>query len=153
MRCKALHQRNGIPVKVLSRLLWHPAYQMGYPVRLRTASNITHPTVRFNGYWLDVRLPIGQGRYIRMLARLVKQWRNGQRPNGTPTPKAPTNEPVATAKPTPTNGTRPVIATKPMPTNENKPKPKHKSGAIPTWRREWEQMWDRVAQALFGAKN
>jgi hypothetical protein len=61
MRCKTLHRRNGIPLKVLSRLLWHPSYQMGYPVRLRTASNITHPTVRFNSYWLDVRLPMSKG--------------------------------------------------------------------------------------------
>jgi hypothetical protein len=100
MRCKALHQRNGIPVKVLSRLLWHPAYRAGFPVRFRTATNITHPTVRFNGYWLDVRLPMEQGRYIRLLARLVKQWRNGQRPNETLTPKVPPNgmRPVARAK-------------------------------------------------------
>jgi hypothetical protein len=106
MRCKALHQRNGIPLKVLSRLLWHPAYRAGFPVRFRTATNITHPTVRFNGYSLDVRLPMEQGRYIRLLARLVKQWRNGQRPNETLTPKVPTNgmRPVARAKPT--NGTR-----------------------------------------------
>jgi hypothetical protein len=87
MRCKALHQRNGIPVKVLSRLLWHPAYRAGFPVRFRTATNITHPTVRFNGRWLDIRLPIGQGRYIRLLARFVRQWRNGQRkkPRDSPT--------------------------------------------------------------------
>jgi hypothetical protein len=41
-----------------------------------------------------------QGRYIRLLARLVKQWRNGQRPNETLTPKVPTNgmRPVARAK-------------------------------------------------------
>ncbi len=146
MRCKALHRRNGTPAKVLSRLLWHPAYQAGFPVRFRVASNIVHPVVRFNGYWLDVRLPIEQGRYIRLLTRLVKQWCNGQPQSENPTPKAPTNG-------TPTNRTRPVVATKPMPTNENKPKPQHKSGAIPTWRREWEQMWDRVAQALFGTKN
>jgi hypothetical protein len=69
MRCKALHRRNGIPLKVLSRLLWHPAYQAGFPVRFRTASNIFHPTVRFNGHWLDIRLPIEQGRYIRLVAQ------------------------------------------------------------------------------------
>jgi hypothetical protein len=115
MRCKALHRRNGTPAKVLSRLLWHPAYRAGFPVRFRTATNITHPTMRFNGHWLDIRLPIEQGRCIGLLARLVKQWRNGQRPNETPIPKAKsaskapangtlTNGTVATAKPT--NGTR-----------------------------------------------
>ena len=84
---KTLHRRNGIPAKVLSRLLWHPAYRAGFPVRFRTATNITHPTVRFNGRWLDIRLPIGQGRYIRLLARFVRQWRNGQRkkPRDSPT--------------------------------------------------------------------
>jgi hypothetical protein len=111
MRCKALHQRNGIPLKVLSRLLWHPAYRAGFPVRFRTASNITHPTVRFNGYSLDVRLPMEQGRYIRLLARLVKQWRNGQRPNETPTPKAKSAS-KAPANGTPTNGMRPVAMAK-----------------------------------------
>jgi hypothetical protein len=99
MRCKALHRRNGIPLKVLSRLLWHPAYQAGFPVRFRTASNIFHPTVRFNGHWLDIRLPIEQGRCIGLLARLVRQWRNGQRPNETPTPKA------KSASKAPANGT------------------------------------------------
>ena len=111
MRCKALHQRNGIPLKVLSRLLWHPAYRAGFPVRFRTASNITHPTVRFNGYSLDVRLPMEQGRYIRLLARLVKQWRNGQRPNETPTPKAKSAS-KAPANGTPPNGMRPVARAK-----------------------------------------
>jgi len=144
MRCKTLHRRNGIPLKVLSRLLWHPSYQMGYPVRLRTASNITHPTVRFNSYWLDVRLPMEQGRYIRLLARLVRQWRNGQRQNETPTPKAkgaPTNgtRPVSTAKPTPTNGTRQKPKARPKP-------PKSK----PAWQQEWDALWEKVAQALWG---
>ncbi|MFA0755971.1 MAG: hypothetical protein YPKNTGVA_001482 [Candidatus Fervidibacter sp.] len=143
MRCKALHQRNGIPVKVLSRLLWHPAYQAGFPVRFRTASNIVHPTVRFNGHWLDIRLPIEQGRCIGLLARLVRQWRNGQRQNETPTPKAkgaPTNgtRPVATAKPTPTNGTRPKPKARPKP-----PKP------VPQWRLEWERQWDEITAVLF----
>jgi hypothetical protein len=87
MCCKTLHRRNGMPAKVLSRLLWHPAYRAGFPIRFRVASNIAYPVVRFNGCWLDVRLPMEQGRYIRLLARLVKQWRNGQRkkPRDSPT--------------------------------------------------------------------
>jgi hypothetical protein len=160
MRCKALHRRNGIPLKVLSRLLWHPAYQAGFPVRFRTASNIFHPTVRFNGHWLDIRLPIEQGRCIGLLARLVRQWRNGQRPNETPTPKAksaskapangtPTNGTVATAKPTPTNGARPVATAKANGTGK-KPKARLKPPKpIPLWQREWNMMWDVVMQALF----
>jgi len=137
MRCKVLHRRNGIPVKVLSRLLWHPAYQAGFPIRFRTASNIVHPVVRFNGHWLDIRLPIEQGRSIRLLARLVRQWRNGQRQNETPTPKA---------KGAPTNGTRPVATTKPTPTNGTRPKPPKSK---PSWQAEWDAVWDRVVQALF----
>jgi len=149
MRCKALHQRDGTPVKVLSRLLWHPAYQAGFPVRFRVASNIVHPVVRFNGYWLDVRLPIGQGRCIRSLARFVRQWRNGQRPNGTPTPKAE-GAPKAPANGTPTNGTRPVATAKPTSGTGKKPKARPKSPKPkPAWQREWDMMWDAIMQALF----
>jgi hypothetical protein len=149
MRCKALHRRNGIPVKVLSRLLWHPAYQAGFPIRFRTASNIVHPVVRFNGHWLDIRLPIEQGRCIGLLVRLVRQWRNGQRPNETPIPKAKSAS-KAPANGTPTNGTRPVATAKP--TNGTRPKPKARPKPpkpIPLWQREWDALWDRVAQALF----
>jgi hypothetical protein len=151
MRCKALHRRNGIPVKVLSRLLWHPAYQAGFPIRFRTASNIVHPVVRFNGHWLDIRLPIEQGRYTRLVARLVRQWRNGQRQNETPTPKAKSAS-KAPANGTPTNGTRPVATAKPTPTNGTRPKPKARPKPpkpVPQWRLEWERQWDEVAAVLF----
>jgi hypothetical protein len=159
MRCKTLHRRNGIPVKVLSRLLWHPAYQAGFPIRFRTASNIVHPVVRFNGHWLDIRLPIEQGRCIGLLARLVRQWRNGQRPNETLIPQAksaskapanngtPTNGTVATAKPTPINGARPVTTVK---ANGTRPKPKARPKPKPAWQQEWERLWEEVATALFG---
>jgi hypothetical protein len=151
MRCKTLHRRNGIPVKVLSRLLWHPAYQAGFPIRFRTASNIVHPVVRFNGHWLDIRLPIEQGRCIGLLARLVKQWRNGQRPNETPTPKAKSAS-KAPANGTPTNGTRPIATAKPTPTNGTRPKPKARlkpPKSKPAWQQEWDMMWDAIMQALF----
>jgi hypothetical protein len=74
---KAAHRANGVPFKILSRILFHPAFQSGYPVRFRVASDIAKPTVRFNWHWLDVRLPIAYGRYISTLARLVRQFRNG----------------------------------------------------------------------------
>jgi hypothetical protein len=138
-------------VKVLSRLLWHPAYQAGFPVRFRTASNIVHPTVRFNGHWLDIRLPIEQGRCIGLLARLVRQWRNGQRQNETPTPKAKSAS-KAPANGTPTNGTRPVATAKPTPTNGTRPKPKARPKPpkpVPQWRLEWERQWDEITAVLF----
>ena len=73
---KVAYQTNGVPFKVLSRILWHPAFQAGYPVRFRTATNITKPTIRFNWYWLDVRLPPKYGRFISLLSRLTRQLRN-----------------------------------------------------------------------------
>jgi hypothetical protein len=74
---KATYKANGVPFKILSRILFHPAFQAGYPVRFRVASDIAKPTVRFNWHWLDVRLPIAYGRHIGTLARLVRQLRNG----------------------------------------------------------------------------
>jgi len=75
--CKVAYKTNGVPFKILTRILWHPAFQAGYPVRFRVASNISKPTVRFNWHWLDVRLPVEYGRFIRLLSRLTKQLRNG----------------------------------------------------------------------------
>jgi len=74
---KVAYKTNGVPFKILSRILWHPAFQSGYPVRFRVATNVTKPTIRFNWHWLDVRLPPEYGRHIRLLSRLVKQLRNG----------------------------------------------------------------------------
>jgi len=74
---KVAYKASGVPFKILSRILWHPAFQSGYPVRFRTATNVTKPTVRFNWHWLDIRLPPEYGRHIRLLSRLVKQLRNG----------------------------------------------------------------------------
>jgi hypothetical protein len=74
---KAAYKANGVPFKILSRVLFHPAFQAGYPVRFRVASDITKPTIRFNWHWLDVRLPATYGRHIGTLARLVRQFRNG----------------------------------------------------------------------------
>jgi len=75
--CKVAYKTNGVPFKILTRILWHPAFQAGYPVRFRVASNISKPTVRFNGHWLDIRLPPEYGRFISLLSRLTKQLRNG----------------------------------------------------------------------------
>ena len=76
--CKVTYRANGVPFKILTRILLHPAFQAGFPVRFRTATNVTKPTIRFNGYWVDIRLPPDYGRHIRLLSRLVKQLRNGR---------------------------------------------------------------------------
>jgi len=74
---KVTYKTNGVPFKILSRILWHPAFQAGYPVRFRVAMNAMKPVIRFNWHWLDIRLPPEYGRHIRLLSRLVKQLRNG----------------------------------------------------------------------------
>jgi hypothetical protein len=87
-----------------------------------------------------------------LLARFVRSLR--RKPTVTIVVRAnshrtPTNGTVATAKPTPINGARPVTTVK---ANGTRPKPKARPKPpkpIPLWQREWEALWDRVAQVLF----
>jgi len=139
---KVAYKANGVPFKILSRILWHPAFLAGYPVRFRVASNITKPTVRFNWHWLDVRLPIEYGRYIGLLSRLVKQLRNGK--HFVKRPKSQSNE-LVNAKLA--NG---KLQSSEKPTKAPKPSKSPKPELVPVWRREWEALWDRVAEVLFG---
>ncbi len=126
MRVKAFYRHNGIVPKVLSRIVWHPAWQNGYPVRLRVSTNAKQPTFRFNGRWLDVRLPPEEGRHISTLARIVRQLRNGRRAKPLLSKRRPLE---AKAVQVQTD-----IATKPQPKNESKPK--QKSTAKPKRQRE-----------------
>jgi len=142
---KVAYRTNGVLVKVLSRVLWHPAFQAGYPVRFRVASNITKPTVRFNFHWLDVRLPPEYGRHIRLLSRLVRQLRNGH--NGKrlgKRPKPQSNELVDAKL---ANG---KLQSSEKPTKAPKPSKSREPQPVPVWQREWEALWDRVAEVLFG---
>jgi len=132
---KVTYKTNGVPFKILSRILWHPAFQSGYPVRFRTTTNVTKPTIRFNWHWLDVRLPPEYGRHIRLLSRLAKQLRNGC--NGKHFASRPSKSPHNKLA----NKGNSLDHRKPI---EPKPKP------LTTWQREWDAMWDRVAMALFG---
>jgi len=132
MKVKAEHRTSGVPFKILTRILWHPAFQAGFPVRFRVATNVTKPTIRFNQYWLDIRLPPEYGRYIRLLSRLAKQLRNGC--NGKHFASRPSKSPHKLA-----NKGNSLDHKKPT-----EPKPK------PAWQREWERLWDEVAEALFG---
>ena len=155
---KVAYQTHGVPIKFLSRILWHPAFQAGYPVRFRTATNITKPTIRFNWHWLDVRLPPEYGRHIRLLSRLVKQLRNdynGKRFVSRPS-KSPRNNLANTkhANGKSLNHKKPTKPIKPKP-KELKPKPKKlkpKPKELTAWQREWNELWDKVAVALFGHK-
>ena len=135
---KVAYKTNGVPFKILSRILWHPAFQSGYPVRFRVATNVTKPTIRFNWHWLDVRLPPEYGRHIRLLSRLAKQLRNGCK--GKHFASQPSKSPHKLAKAQTTNGNS-LDYKKPT-----EPKPKQ----LTAWQREWEALWDRVAMALFG---
>jgi hypothetical protein len=151
--------RRDAALKVLERVLSHPALSDGLPVRFRCDPSLTAPAVRCNRFALSVWLPLPLAPCIPLLARFVRSVRRKPtvtivvraKPNGTPTPKVPTNgtRPVATAKPTPTNGARPVATAKANGTGK-KPKARPKPPKpIPSWQREWDALWDRVAAMLF----
>jgi hypothetical protein len=130
-------------LKVLERVLSHPALSDGLPVRFRCDPSLTAPAIRCNRFALSVWLPLPLAPCIPLLARFVRSLRRKPmvtivvRTKPKETPKVPTNgtRPVATAK---ANGTgkKPKARLKP-------PKP------IPLWQREWDMMWDVIMQALF----
>jgi hypothetical protein len=136
--------RRDAALKVLERVLSHPALGDGLPVRFRCDPSLTAPAVRCNRFALSVWLPLSLAPCIPLLARFVRSLRRKPtvtivvRTKPKETPKAPTNgtRPVATAKPTSGTGKKPKVRPK-------SPKPK------PAWQREWDALWDRVAQVLF----
>jgi hypothetical protein len=148
--------RRDAALKVLERVLPHPALGDGLPVRFRCDPSLTTPAIRCSRFALSVWLPFPLAPCIPLLARFVRSLRRKpvvtivvrakpkETPkvpaNGTLTQKVPMNgtRPVATAKPTPTNGTRPKQKARPKP-------PKSK----PAWQQEWERLWDEVAAVLF----
>jgi hypothetical protein len=143
MATKPCYRREAA-LKALARVLSHPAFADGLPVRFRSDPTLVVPAIRCNRFSLSVWLPPDLSPFIPLLARFVRSLRRKPlvtivvrtKPNLTPnngTPKAPTN------------GTRPVAIAK---TNRTRPKTKVKPK--PAWQREWDAMWDRVAIALFG---
>jgi hypothetical protein len=141
--------RRDAALKVLERVLSHPALSDGLPVRFRCDPSLTTPAIRCNRFALSVWLPLAP--CIPLLARFVRSLH--RKPMVTivvrAKPKVPTNgtRPVATAKPT--NGTRPVATAKANGTGK-KPKARPKPPKPkPAWQREWNMMWDVVMQALF----
>jgi hypothetical protein len=135
--------RRDAALKVLERVLSHPALSDGLPVRFRCDPSLTAPAVRCNRFALSVWLPLSLAPCIPLLARFVRSLR-----------RKPTVKIVVCAKPketpqAPTNGTRPVATAKANGTGK-KPKARPKPPKpIPLWQREWDALWDRVAQALF----
>jgi len=150
--------RRDAALKVLERVLSHPAWGDGLPVRFRCDPSLTAPALRCSRFALSVWLPLSLAPCIPVLARFVRSLR--RKPTVTivvrakpqmPTNGTPTNgtRPGATAKPKPTNGTRPVAMAKANGTGK-KPKARLKPPKpIPLWQREWDALWDRVAQMLF----
>jgi hypothetical protein len=136
--------RRDAALKVLERVLSHPALGDGLPVRFRCDPSLTAPAIRCNRFALSVWLPLSLTPCIPLLARFVRSLRRKPmvtivvRAKPQEMPNAPTNGTVATAKPTPTNGTRPKPKARPKP-----PKP------IPSWQAEWDAFWDEVAAVFF----
>jgi len=136
--------RREAALKVLARVLSHPAFADGLPVRFRSNPTIVVPTIRCNRLALSVWLPPYLSPFIPLLARFVRSLRRKPtvtivvrtKPNLTPTNRTPKAL---------MNGTRPVAIAE---TNRTRPKTKVKPK--PAWQREWDAMWDRVAMALFG---
>jgi hypothetical protein len=140
--------RNEAVRKLLERVLTHPALSDGLPVRFRCDPSLTKPVIRCTRFALSVWLPLSLAPCIPVLARFVRSLRRKPvvtivvRAKPKETPKVPTNR-------TPTNGTRPVATAKANGTGK-KPKARLKPPKpIPLWQREWEALWDRVAQVLF----
>jgi hypothetical protein len=135
--------RHEAALKVLERVLPHPALSDGLPVRFRCDPSLTAPAVRCNRFALSVWLPLPLAPCIPLLARFVRSLR-----------RKPTVKIVVRAKPketpqAPTNGTRPVATAKANGTGK-KPKARLKPlKPIPLWQREWERLWDEVAAMLF----
>jgi hypothetical protein len=141
--------RRDAALKVLERVLSHPALGDGLPVRFRCDPSLTAPAVRCNRFALSVWLPLPLAPCIPLLARFVRSLR--RKPVVTIVVRAkPKETPKAPANGTPTNGT--VTTAKPTPTNGTRPKPKARlkpPKPVPQWRLEWERQWDEVAAVLF----
>jgi hypothetical protein len=139
--------------KVLERVLSHPALGDGLPVRFRCDPSLPAPAIRCSRFALSVWLPLPLAPCIPLLARFVRSLRRKPmvtivvRAKPKETPKAPANgngsqplsrRPQMARDPSRRTGTRKKPKARPKP-----PKPK------PAWQREWDALWDRVAQALF----
>jgi len=117
--------RREAALKVLARVLSHPAFADGLPVRFRADPTLVVPVIRCNRFSLSVWLPPDLAPFIPLLARFVRSLRR---------------KPIVTI----------VVRTKPTPINEMPKAPTNGTRPAPAWQREWDALWDRVAMALFG---
>jgi hypothetical protein len=67
--------RNEAAWKVLKRVLTHPRFTEGLPIRFRCDPSLTAPTIRCNRFALSVWLPLPLAPYIPFLARFVRSLR------------------------------------------------------------------------------
>jgi hypothetical protein len=67
--------RNEAAWKVLERVLTHPRFTEGLPIRFRCDPSLTAPAIRCNHFALSVWLPLPLAPYIPLLARFVRSLR------------------------------------------------------------------------------
>ncbi len=67
--------RNEAARKVLERVLTHPRFTEGLPIRFRCDPSLTAPAIRCNRFALSVWLPLPLAPYIPLLARFVRSLR------------------------------------------------------------------------------
>jgi hypothetical protein len=67
--------RRAAALKVIERLLTHPHFAEGLPVRFRCDPSLTAPAVRCNRFALSVWLPLPLAPCIPLLARFVRSLR------------------------------------------------------------------------------
>jgi hypothetical protein len=118
-------------LKVIERILTHPRFAEGLPIRFRCDPSLTQPALRCNRFALSVWLPLSLAPCIPLLARFVRSLRRKPmvtivvRAKPKETPKVPANG-TLTQK-APTNGMRPVATAK---TNGTRQKPKARPSAL-----------------------
>jgi len=93
--------RRAAALKVIERLLTHPRFAEGLPIRFRCDPSLTKPAMRCNRFALLVWLPLSLAPCIPLLARFVRSLR--RKPMVTIVVRA---KPKETLK-VPANGTRP----------------------------------------------
>jgi hypothetical protein len=123
--------RRAAALKVIERILTHPRFAEGLPIRFRCDPSLTKPAIRCNRFALSVWLPLSLAPCIPLLARFVRSLRRKPmvtivvRAKPQETPKVPANG-TLTQK-VPTNGMRPVAMAK---TNGTRQKPKARPSTL-----------------------
>ncbi|MFA0751170.1 MAG: hypothetical protein SLRJCFUN_001573 [Candidatus Fervidibacter sp.] len=122
MKAKALYCREGLPFKVLERVLWREDVRAGKPVRYRAVSSILRPHITANRFRVTVWLPVSMAGSIHALAALTRQWQRSFNGHRKPQRQAPSRQPAFASQ-----SAEPPPALSPpsvgLPANGNAPKP------------------------------